>query len=102
MSDSDAGKNGDDGGGWDSEDGLELDELETELDNPSLGFVIELVVGFKWMLALPTDGAKRDNVGVLQGEGDVWRLSLGSDPLVIILLNEQIQSMLCLKYRIVV
>ena len=54
------------------------------------------------MLALTADGAKRDNVGVLQGEGDVWRLSLGSDPLVIILLNEQIQSMLCLKYRIVV
>ena len=87
MSDSEAGKNGEDGGGWDSEEGFELDE--TELDSPNLGFVIEPGAGFKWMLALlPTEGVKRDNVGVLQGEGDVWRLSLGSDPLVIILLNE--------------
>ena len=44
------------------------------------------------MLLFPIDGMKRDNVGVLHGDGDVWRLSLGSDPFVIILLNEQNQS----------
>ena len=63
-----------------------------ELDNPSLGVCAD---EFKWMLVLVTDGTKRDNVGVLQGDGDVWRLSLGSDPLVIILLNEQINQLFC-------
>ena len=64
--------------------------LIPELDNPSLGFCAD---EFKWLLVFVIDGTKRDNVGVLQGDGDVWRLSLGSDPLVIILLNEQINQL---------
>ena len=39
------------------------------------------------MLPFVIKGAKRVKFGVLHGDGEVWRLSLGSDPLVIILLN---------------
>ena len=70
--------------------------LIPELDNPSLGFCAD---EFKWLLVFVIDGTKRDNVGVLQGDGDVWRLSLGSDPLVIILLNEQNQSIVLYFWR---
>ena len=68
-----------------------LDVLIPEPDKPGLGLCV-VPDGFKWMLLFAIDGMKRDNVGVLHGDGDVWRLSLGSDPFVIILLNEQNQS----------
>ena len=80
RSDSVAGKNGDEG---DSDDGCVFDVLASEL--PILMF--GAIPVFKWMLPFVVGVTKRVKIGVLHGDGEVWRLSLGSDPLVIILFD---------------
>ena len=84
RSDSVAGKNGDEG---DLDEGRVVDGLASEFPSPILLF--GNIPVFNWVLPFIIEDAKRVKFGVLHGDGEVWRLSLGSDPLVIILFNLQ-------------
>ena len=87
RSDSDAVKNGDVG---DCRDSLIWVVIEFwPIGCPKLILLFDTNSELKGMLPFATKDAKRPNVGVLQGDGEVWRLSRGSDPLVIILSNEK-------------
>ena len=87
RSDSEAGKNGDVGDCRDSLIGFVIEFWP--IGCPKLIFLFDTNSELKGMLPFATKDAKRPNVGVLQGDGEVWRLSRGSDPLVIILSNEK-------------
>ena len=84
RSDAVAGRNGDEG---DSDEERVVGGLAIEFPTPTLLF--GNIPEFNWTLPFVIEDAKRDKFGVLHGEGEVWRLSLGSDPFVMILLKWQ-------------